>query len=179
MPANEDDLDGLRSEGDLNISRERDAWTQRSLDEETRRWLDLDARYFFRQSLSTPCLNVLSSCDGIHIEDGEPLDPHAPSHHHARGDDHGHGHPGRISCPREVLRISLRLAEGRNPGRRFLCREDEFRLHGRRPIPPEEGEGLDNHGSLERGVAGSAEGVAEGKRRVEDPRQPHLARDLS
>jgi 4-aminobutyrate aminotransferase len=39
------------------------------VDSETRRLLEKDATYFLHQSLSTPCLNVLRSCDGAYIED--------------------------------------------------------------------------------------------------------------
>ncbi len=62
-------LDSLRSEGDLNISPRRKAWAKKHIDAETQNWLDLDARYFLHQSLSTPCLNVLSHCEGINLED--------------------------------------------------------------------------------------------------------------
>ena len=63
------DLDGHRSEGDLNISSRRRAWTKDNIDAETQQWLEEDAKYFLHQSLSTPCLNVLSGCDGIYVED--------------------------------------------------------------------------------------------------------------
>jgi 4-aminobutyrate aminotransferase len=63
------DIDSLRSEGDLNISASRKAWAREHIDAETQRWLDLDAKYFLHQSLSTPCLNVLSGCEGINLED--------------------------------------------------------------------------------------------------------------
>ncbi|HUU17874.1 MAG TPA: aspartate aminotransferase family protein [Sedimentisphaerales bacterium] len=63
------DIDSLRSEGDLNISPRRKAWEKKHIDAETQQWLDLDARYFLHQSLSTPCLNVLSHCEGINLED--------------------------------------------------------------------------------------------------------------
>jgi 4-aminobutyrate aminotransferase len=63
------ELDSLRSEGDLNISPARKAWTEKHIDAETQRWLDLDAKYFLHQSLSTPCLNVLSNCQGTNLED--------------------------------------------------------------------------------------------------------------
>ena len=63
------DLDHLGSEGDLNISPRRGIWVAEHIDEETQALLDEDARYFLRQSLSTPCLNVLRACDGIYIED--------------------------------------------------------------------------------------------------------------
>ncbi len=63
------DIDSLRSEGDLNISPHRKAWAKKHIDAETQHWLDLDARYFLHQSLSTPCLNVLSHCKGINLKD--------------------------------------------------------------------------------------------------------------
>jgi 4-aminobutyrate aminotransferase len=62
-------LDHLKSEGDLNISPRRAAWSAQNLDPQTRHWLAQDARYFLHQSLSTPCLDVLQSGDGIYIED--------------------------------------------------------------------------------------------------------------
>jgi 4-aminobutyrate aminotransferase len=57
------------SEGDVNISTRRQAWQLSHLDAQTAAILEEDARYFLHQSLSTPCLNVLRSCDGIYIED--------------------------------------------------------------------------------------------------------------
>jgi 4-aminobutyrate aminotransferase len=69
MQSEKKDIDSLRSEGDLNISPRREAWTKEHIDTETQRWLDLDAEYFLHQSLSTPCLNVLSHCEGINLED--------------------------------------------------------------------------------------------------------------
>ncbi len=64
-----DPLDGLRSEGDLNLSANRCAWQEAHLDAETRSWLEKDEKYFLRQSLSTPCLNVLARAEGIYLED--------------------------------------------------------------------------------------------------------------
>jgi len=69
MRSNKKDIDSLRSEGDLNISPRRKAWVKEHIDAETQRWLDLDAEYFLHQSLSTPCLNVLSHCEGINLKD--------------------------------------------------------------------------------------------------------------
>ncbi len=66
-----DDLDRLRSEGDLNLSPHRAAWARANIGAETQKLLDEDQRVFLHQSLSTPCLNVLRSCDGIHIEDAQ------------------------------------------------------------------------------------------------------------
>jgi 4-aminobutyrate aminotransferase len=59
----------LKSEGDVNRSPLREEWYANDLDDETRSLLEEDARYFLHQSLSTPCLNVLSHCEGIYIED--------------------------------------------------------------------------------------------------------------
>ncbi len=59
---------GDLSEGDINLSPRRAEWVENNLDEETRRLLEEDGRLFLHQSLSTPCLDVLKSCDGIHLE---------------------------------------------------------------------------------------------------------------
>jgi len=61
--------DGMQSEGDLNLSAQRQAWINGHIDKETQAWLDLDAKYFLHQSLSTPCLDVLAHCEGAGIED--------------------------------------------------------------------------------------------------------------
>jgi len=61
--------DHFKSEGDLNISPRRRQWLTDNIDAETKAWLDEDAKYFLHQSLSTPCLNVFKSCDGIYVED--------------------------------------------------------------------------------------------------------------
>jgi 4-aminobutyrate aminotransferase len=58
-----------KSEGDVNISPRRDEWQKTHIDAASRRLLDEDARYFLRQSLSTPCLNAMRTCEGIYIED--------------------------------------------------------------------------------------------------------------
>lgn len=65
----DEDLTKLRTEGDLNISPLRLAWSAENIDSQTQKLLDQDSKYFLHQSLSTPCLNVLSKCDGIYIED--------------------------------------------------------------------------------------------------------------
>ena len=69
MQFKKENLDNMLSEGDLNISPRRRAWAKKHINAETQRWLDLDAKYFLHQSLSTPCLNVLSGCEGINLED--------------------------------------------------------------------------------------------------------------
>ena len=58
-----------KSEGDINISPRRDAWQKEHLDAGSRALLAEDARYFLKQSLSTPCLNAMRACGGITIED--------------------------------------------------------------------------------------------------------------
>ncbi|MGD9042310.1 MAG: aspartate aminotransferase family protein [Desulfobacterales bacterium] len=58
-----------KSEGDINISPQREAWQKQYLDTKSRALLDKDARYFLKQSLSTPCLNTMQACEGIYIED--------------------------------------------------------------------------------------------------------------
>ncbi len=57
-----------KTEGDINLSSERHAWIESEIDEETKLLLEKDARYFLHQSMSTPCLDVLKSCDGPYIE---------------------------------------------------------------------------------------------------------------
>ena len=59
----------MNSEGDLNISPHRKAWTKDQIEAQSQQWLDLDAKYFLHQALSTPCLNILSLCEGIYLED--------------------------------------------------------------------------------------------------------------
>jgi len=58
-----------RSEGDINISARREAWQKTHIDATGQALLEEDARYFLKQSLSTPCLNALRACDGIYVED--------------------------------------------------------------------------------------------------------------
>ena len=65
-------MDNLhQSEGDINTSPQREQWQERQLNAETRDLLAQDARYFLKQSLSTPCLNTMSACDGIYIQDSQ------------------------------------------------------------------------------------------------------------
>jgi 4-aminobutyrate aminotransferase len=57
------------TEGDLNLTRNRAEWARRNIGPETAKRLEQDEAYFLRQALSTPCLNVLSRCEGIYIQD--------------------------------------------------------------------------------------------------------------
>jgi len=58
-----------QSEGDINISPRREAWQKAHIDAASQALLDEDARYFLKQSLSTPCLNAMRTCEGNYIED--------------------------------------------------------------------------------------------------------------
>ena len=94
-------LDHLRSEGDLNLSRHRQAWLAEEIDPTTQEILDEDARYFLHQSLSTPCLNVLQHCEGIYIEDTQGrryMDFHGNYVHQV-----GFGHPAVVEAIKEQL----------------------------------------------------------------------------
>jgi 4-aminobutyrate aminotransferase len=97
-----DRLNQLRSEGDLNLSPNRRAWSDANIDPETRHWLEEDARYFLRQSLSTPCLDVLQSCSGANVVDlqgRQLLDFHGNNVHQV-----GFGHPHIIAAIVEQMR---------------------------------------------------------------------------
>ncbi|GLB51309.1 aspartate aminotransferase family protein [Neptunitalea chrysea] len=56
-----------RTEGDVNFTEARKAWQQTEIDTNTQELLDKDARYFLHQSMSTPCLDVLSNAKGSSI----------------------------------------------------------------------------------------------------------------
>lgn len=58
-----------RTEGDINLSESRKEWYKIIAHPDIQKYLDEDARYFLHQSMSTPCLDVLESCNGIYITD--------------------------------------------------------------------------------------------------------------
>jgi len=58
----------LLTEGDVNFSESRKNWYI-ILDSTTLNLLDQDTELFMHQSLSTPCLDVIESCEGIFITD--------------------------------------------------------------------------------------------------------------
>lgn len=60
-----------RGEGDINLGEARKKWITNELDSETREILKQDADLFLHQSLSSPCLNVLSDANGVFIKDYE------------------------------------------------------------------------------------------------------------
>jgi 4-aminobutyrate aminotransferase len=114
-------LMGNLSEGDSNRSAHRRQWDNRHVDGVTRAWLDRDARCFLHQSLSTPCLNVLTESRGATLTDLQGrslLDFHGNSAHQV-----GYGHPRVMAavtdqlkrmpfCPRRYTNVpAIELAE--------------------------------------------------------------------
>lgn len=85
----------------MNVGDERRAWQAAHLDDRTRRLLADDARVFLHQSLSTPCLNVLTGCEGIYLIDAQGrriMDFHGNSAHQV-----GYGHPRVLEAIRQQL----------------------------------------------------------------------------
>ncbi len=59
----------LSTEGDVNLTEERFKWQQKNItDAKTKQLLEDDARLFLHQSMSTPCLDVLETCNGAIIK---------------------------------------------------------------------------------------------------------------
>ena len=90
-----------QSEGDTNLTGRRAAWQARSIDGPTRAALVDDERHFLRQSVSTPCLNVIAKAQGIYIEDmagRRYMDFHGNNVHHV-----GHAHPRVIAAIKAQL----------------------------------------------------------------------------
>ncbi|AUP80562.1 aspartate aminotransferase family protein [Flavivirga eckloniae] len=48
-----------KTEGDINQTLARNTWMETQVDENTKSFLEEDARYFLHQSMSTPCLDVI------------------------------------------------------------------------------------------------------------------------
>lgn len=59
------------TEGDVNASSLREKWNDNIKDRKTKELLQRDNASFLHQSLSTPCLDVIESCEGIYIINGE------------------------------------------------------------------------------------------------------------
>ena len=59
----------LQSEGESNVSQRRKEWAVHALDDSERTLLAEDAHYFMHQSVSTPCLSVVTRAEGAYIED--------------------------------------------------------------------------------------------------------------
>ena len=81
----------ILSECESNLSRRRKEWASHAHDVSERPMLEEDAHYFMHQSLSTPCLSVVTRAEGAYIEDAKGhrfLDFHGNNVHHI-----GYGHP--------------------------------------------------------------------------------------
>ncbi|MBI2422785.1 MAG: aspartate aminotransferase family protein [Candidatus Hydrogenedentes bacterium] len=93
--------DHLHSEGDLNLSPRRAAWSAEHIGAETRVHLDADSTVFLHQSLSTPCLNAIEGAEGIYLIDTEGrriMDFHGNGLHQV-----GHGNPEVIAAVKSQL----------------------------------------------------------------------------
>ena len=89
------------SEGDSNLSPLRQQWIETAIDATSQHWLARDAAVFLHQSLSTPCLNVLKTCQGSFIEDLQQrryFDFHGNSAHQV-----GFAHPQVIAAIKDQL----------------------------------------------------------------------------
>lgn len=74
---------GLNREGDVNFSQNRENWIN-ALDNKSKEVLEADESVFMKQSMSTPCMNVIVNAQGCYIGDisGEKyLDFHGNSIH--------------------------------------------------------------------------------------------------
>ena len=95
-------LELLKSEGDINLTPQREAWSRQNTDPETQYWLEQDAKYFLHQALSTPCLDVLRSCDGASVtnfQGREILDFHGNNVHQV-----GFGNPRVVEAVIQQMR---------------------------------------------------------------------------
>jgi 4-aminobutyrate aminotransferase len=84
-----------------NLSPLRREWHAKNYDENLRRLLDEDSRYFLHQSASTPCLSAVRKAEGIWIEDMTGrrfMDFHGNNVHHI-----GYGHPRMIEAIKRQL----------------------------------------------------------------------------
>lgn len=98
---NSNELESLKTEGDLNLSAARREWADQHIDTATQELLDQDAEYFLHQSLSSPCLNVLSGCEGSYLTDTQGrrlLDFHGNNVHQV-----GFGNPHVIQAITEQM----------------------------------------------------------------------------
>jgi len=91
----------MKTEGDINLTDARQTWWTEQVDESARRVLQQDEDVFLHQTLSTPCLNVLTSCDGIYVRDAQDraiMDFHGNNVHQL-----GFSHPVVIEAMKQQL----------------------------------------------------------------------------
>ncbi len=90
-----------RAEGDVNLGPARRQWASAHIAPATQAVIDEDARWFFHQSMSTPCLNALQSARGAWMTDLEGrriLDFHGNSLHQL-----GYAHPNVVAAMQATL----------------------------------------------------------------------------
>lgn len=91
----------MKTEGDINLTDARQAWLGDQVDDAVRSILQEDEDVFLHQTLSSPCLNVLSACEGIYVEDAQGrriMDFHGNNVHQL-----GFGHPEVIAAVKQQL----------------------------------------------------------------------------
>ena len=59
---------GLNREGDVNFSKDRAKWIN-SLDDKSKDFLKADQAIFMKQSMSTPCMDVIVNAKGCYVYD--------------------------------------------------------------------------------------------------------------
>ncbi len=97
----QDDFAPRQSEGETNLSPQRRDWAARSLDVKAQALVDMDARHFLHQAVSTPCLTAIRKAEGIWIEDVQGrryMDFHGNNVHQI-----GYGHPRLIAAIKDQL----------------------------------------------------------------------------
>lgn len=104
-PARTGEVDRLArvEEGDSNRTEARGDFRETHLSGDTRSILDRDEAGFVHQSLSTPCLNVLSGCEGPYLIDAEGrriLDLHGNGVHAI-----GFAHPAVVAAVARQLSV--------------------------------------------------------------------------
>lgn len=89
------------AEGDINLSPLRKKWQSEQLDDKTLNLLERDSNVFLHQSMSTPCLDVLCSCNGsniVNLQSKKYLDFHGNNVHQV-----GFGNESVINAIKEQL----------------------------------------------------------------------------
>jgi 4-aminobutyrate aminotransferase len=100
----------LKTEGDVNISEERNLWMQSVITHsETRELLERDAKVFLHQAMSTPCIDVLQGCQNAeftNLQGKSYLDFHGNNVHQV-----GFANPyvvDRVKSQLDILAFSTR-----------------------------------------------------------------------
>ncbi|MEG1584652.1 MAG: aspartate aminotransferase family protein, partial [Anaerovorax sp.] len=90
-----------KTEGDVNLTKERILWQEKYLSQRSKERLEEDGKYFIHQALSTPCLNAIKGVEGIYIideDDRRYMDFHGNSVHQL-----GYNHPKLIKALQDQL----------------------------------------------------------------------------